>query len=132
VNEIRIVGKAWLTGAVIILLIVVGDALLRQTDIAIGNWLLYAVWGSFMLAVYLTARFAPRHKLITAMSHTLTISFLFALSNLIRTALGISVDLGGERGFGIVFALVYVTSFIPALIAATVGMIVSGRGEESA
>ena len=128
-NEVwRKVKKAWLQGAALIVLIVAGDIAARTAGVTDANWLLYLVWGLFMVAVYITTRNAPEHKLVTGMSHTLTISLLFALSNWIQWKLGVGSGIG-EKGFGIIFSLIYVTSFIPALIAAIAGLLTSVRRE---
>jgi hypothetical protein len=119
--------KAWLIGAAIIVLIVAGDIAARRAGLGGEKWMLYAVWSAFMVAVFISTTLSPKHKLVTGMSHTLTISLLFAISNWVQFRTGTSVDLGGDKGFGIVFALIYVTGFIPALIAAGAGLLLSGR-----
>ncbi len=125
--QINSLKNAWLTGAIIIVLIVAGDILSRKLGFGGADWMLYFVWGAFMLAVFATTFISPSHKLILGMSHTITISLLFALSNWIQSRMGMAVDLGGDNGFGVVFALIYVTSFIPALIASVMGLIFSKR-----
>ena len=122
-KEIQIIKKAWLTGAVVILLIVAGDILARKAGMGGSRWMLYVVWGTFAIAVFLTTYLAPRHKLVVGMSHTVTISLLFALSNWIQAQMGMADD----KGFGVIFALIYVTSFIPALIASVMGLILSRK-----
>jgi hypothetical protein len=124
--------SAWFKGALLILFIVVGDIIARKMGLDGSEWLLYLVWGLFMVAVFVSTYMAPRHKLIVGMSHTLTISLFFTLSNWIQSLLGMGVDMGGEKGFGVVFALIYVTSFIPALIAALAGLYFSAKKEKRA
>ena len=123
--------KPWVIGVVIILIIVLSDVAIRRAGMGSNSWMLYYVWGMFMVAVFITSYLAPVHKLILGMSHTLTISFLFALSNLIQSNIGMATDMGGKGGFGVVFSLIYVTSFIPALIASVIALVVSSRvGED--
>ena len=86
--------------------------------------------GTLYVAVFLSTYAAPRHKLIVGMSHTLTVSLFFALSNWIQSLMGMGIDMDEGKGFGVIFALIYVTSFIPALIAAVVGLILSGKNEK--
>lgn len=124
INDVK---SAWIKGALLIVIIVMGDIFARKAGVGGSEWLLYLVWGFFMVAVFVSTYTAPQHKLIVGMSHTLTISLLFALSNWIQSLLGMGVDLGGEKGFGVVFALIYVTSFIPALIAAVAGLLLSAK-----
>ncbi len=124
---LKVIQSAWIRGALLIFFIVAVDIITRKMSLGESEWLLYFVWVIFMVAVYISTYTAPRHKLIVGMSHTITISLLFALSNWIQSHLGMGVDLGGEKGFGVVFALIYVTSFIPALIASVVGLIISGK-----
>ncbi len=128
--NIKEIQSAWLKGALLIVFIVVCDIIARKMGLGGSEWLLYLVWGLFMVAVFISTYTAPQHKLIIGMSHTLTISLLFALSNWIQSLMGMGVDMGGEKGFGVVFALIYVTSFIPALIAAVSGLILSGKKEK--
>lgn len=130
IAKIKDIKSAWLKGAILIVIIVVGDIFARKAGLGGSEWLLYLVWGFFMVAVFISTYAAPRHKLIVGMSHTLTISLLFALSNWIQSLLGMGGDLGGEKGFGVVFALIYVSSFIPALIASVAGLILSGKKDE--
>ena len=127
---LKAVQYAWFKGALLIVLIVLGDIIARKMGFGGSEWLLYFVWGLFMVAVYLSTYTTPMHKLIVGMSHTLTISLLFALSNWIQSHLDMGVDLGREKGFGVVFALIYVTSFIPALFASVLGLIISGEKYE--
>ncbi len=129
--NIKAIQSAWLKGALLIVIIVMGDIFARKAGVGGSEWLLYFVWGLFMVAVFISTYTAPEHKLIVGMSHTLTISLLFALSNSIQSLLGMGVDIGGEKGFGVVFALIYVTSFIPALIAAVAGLLLSVQKEKS-
>ena len=129
INELK---SAWIKGALLIVIIVVSDIFARKAGVGGSEWLLYLVWGFFMVAVFVSTYTAPRHKLIVGMSHTLTISLLFALSNWIQSLLGMGVDMGGEKGFGVVFALIYVTSFIPALIASVIGLLLSANKDETA
>lgn len=126
-KQIKALKRAWLIGAVIIVLIVAGDILARRAGLGGREWMLYLVWGAFMVAVFVSTYLSPKHKLIVGMSHTLTVSLLFALSNWIQSRMGAGVDLGDDKGFGVVFALIYVTSFIPALIASVVGLLLSAR-----
>ena len=128
----KMIQSAWLKGALLIIFIVIGDIVARKAGVGGSEWLLFLVWGLFMVAVYLSTYTAPQHKLIVGMSHTLTISLLFALSNWIQTLMGMGVDMGGEKGFGVVFALIYVTSFIPALIAAVAGLLFSAKKDKAA
>jgi uncharacterized membrane protein len=121
----RATGKAWLIGAGIIVVVVLGDIVMRRAGFGSSEWLLYLVWSLFMAAVYLSTYYAPRYKLIVGMSHTLTISVLFAVSNQIQSWLGMGVDMSEEKGFTVVIALIYVTSFIPALIASVAGLLFS-------
>ncbi len=127
VATIKMIQSAWLKGALIIILIVLGDIVARKAGLSGSEWLLYLVWGLFMVAVFISTYTSPAHKLIVGMSQTLTISILFALSNWIQTLMGMGVDMSGEKGFGVVFALIYVTSFIPALIAAVAGLLLSAQ-----
>ena len=122
-REIQIIKKAWLAGAVVILLVVAGDILARRAGLGGSIWMLYAVWGTFAIAVFLTTYLAPRHKLIVGMSHTVTISLLFALSNWMQSQMGMA----DNKGFGVIFSLIYVTSFIPALIASAIGLLLSKK-----
>ncbi len=128
----KMIQSAWFKGALLIVFIVVGDIIARKAGVGGSEWLLFLVWGLFMVAVFISTYMAPQHKLIVGMSHTLTISLLFALSNWIQTLLGMGVDMGGEKGFGVVFALIYVTSFIPALIAAVAGLFLSTKNDKAA
>jgi len=66
--------KAWLIGAAIIVLIVAGDIAARRAGLGGEKWMLYAVWSAFMVAVFISTTLSPKHKLVTGMSHTLTIS----------------------------------------------------------
>jgi len=120
-KELRMIKKAWLAGAIVILLIVAGDIAARRAGLGGSEWMLYGVWGAFAAAVFLTTYLAPRHKLIVGMSHTVTISLLFALSNWIQSTMGLASD----KGFGTVFALIYISSFIPALVATAAAMLLS-------
>lgn len=122
---ITAVGLAWLRGALLIVIIVIGDGVARKLGFGREVWLLYLVWGLFMAAVFLSTYFAPKHKLIVGMSHTLTISALFAGSNWLQSVLGMPANFSKEQGFFIIVALIYVSSFIPALIAALIGMVAS-------
>jgi|LGVC01.1.fsa_nt_gb hypothetical protein len=127
----KAIQPAWNKGALLIIFIVIGDIVARKAGVAGSEKLLFFVWGLFMVAVFVSTYTAPQHKLIVGMSHTLTISLLFALSNRIQSLYGIGVDIGGAKGFGAVFALIYVTSFIPALIAAVAGLIFSARKDKA-
>lgn len=129
-SEKNVIKKAWLYGAGLILFIVIGDIALRTSGFGGSEWLLYVVWGLFMAAVFISTYFAPRHKIIVGMSHTLTVSVLFAFFNWAQSRLGMSVDLEGAKGFGVAFSLIYVTSFIPALIASIAGLLFSKKSEE--
>lgn len=129
-SEKGTIRKAWLYGAGLILFIVIADLALRRSGFGGSEWLLYVVWGLFMAAVFVSTCFAPRHKMIVGMSHTLTISALFAFLNWVQSLLGTPVDLGGTKGFAVVFSLIYVTSFIPALIASIAGLLFSKKSEE--
>ena len=131
-ESFKAVRSAWLKGALLIVIIVLIDIIARKMGLSSSTWLLFLVWGLFMVAVFLSTYTAPRHKLIVGMSHTLTISLFFALSNWIQSLMGMGVDMGGEKGFGVVFALIYVTSFIPALIAAAAGLLFSAKHDEEA
>ena len=126
-SEKSAIRKAWLYGAGLILFIVIGDIALRRCVFGGSEWLRYVVWGLFMAAVFISTYFAPRHKIIVGMFHTLTISALFAFLNWVQSLLGMPVDLGGAKGFGVVFSLIYVTSFIPALIASVAGLLFSKK-----
>jgi|GEM_PF-3890049 len=128
----KMIQSAWFKGALLIVFIVVGDIIARKMGLGGSEWLLYLVWGFFMVAVFISTNAVPQHKLIVGMSHTLTISLLFALSNWIQSLLGMDVDMGGEKGFGVVFALIYVTSFIPALIATVAGLLLSTKKDKAA
>ena len=125
-KELQAVKKAWLIGAVVILLIVAGDIAARRAGMGGSDWMLYTVWGAFATAVFITTYLAPRHKLIVGMSHTVTISLLFAFSNWIQSQMGMASD----KGFGTIFALIYISSFIPALFATAGGMLLSARKEK--
>ena len=131
-SNIKAIQSAWLKGALLIVIIVMCDIVARKAGVGGSEWLLYLVWGLFMVVVFISTYTAPEHKLIVGMSHTLTISLLFALSNWIQSLLGMGVDMGGGKGFGVVFALIYVTSFIPALIAAVIGLLLSSKKDEAA
>lgn len=124
-SEIKGIKRAWLAGAVLVVLIVAGDIAARKAGLGGREWMLYLVWALFMVAVFLSTILAPAHRVIVGMSHTLTISFLFALSSWIGSHTGAPADPGSEKGFGVVFALIYVTSFIPALIAAAAALLFS-------
>ena len=130
-SNIKVIQSAWLKGSLLIVFIVVCDIIARKAGVGGSELLLFLVWALFMVAVFISTFAAPQHKLIVGMSHTLTISLLFALSNWIQSFMGMGVDIGGEKGFGVVFALIYVTSFIPALIAAVAGLLFYGKKDKA-
>jgi len=120
-----LVWQAWLRGALLIVLIVSADSFVRYAGYGQKEWLLYLVWGLFMVAVYITTYSAPIYKIITGVSHAVTIAALFTLARALQSFGGAGEGIGAEHGYGAVFALLYVSAFIPALIAAAAAFVVS-------
>ncbi len=127
----KLVWQAWLRGAFLIVLIVCADLFVRYAGYGQQEWLLYLVWGLFMAAVYITTYTAPAYKIVTGVSHAVTIAALFTLARAIQSIGGVRESTGAEHGYGAIFALMYVSAFIPALIAAVAAFILSvSRGRD--
>ncbi len=66
-EEFQAILSVWIKGALLIILIVAVDIIIRKMGMSGSNMLLYFVWGLFMVAVFISTTLSPRHKLVTGM-----------------------------------------------------------------
>lgn len=85
------------------------------------------LWLSPVIAAFLTAVLAPRHKLLIGTTMAIPAAFFMGLSNLAFEALGHTADFPGIRGAALVMGVSLPVGFLLCLVGGIVGYAITKR-----